>query len=683
MSTSFEDDLHQNLLRAEDDLIDATFAGHTATAAFIDNLSALTQVAKHGITNHLLNASTLALARRVASNISIMADNFHELEPSTREINSRRKADIADVLWRLSLNDPTAAGSTQHRRPPSQSLPSHRASDLFASTSEADVRALPLHIPKAYKWLSRHLHNPYPSAATKADIARQTGVSVKSIDAWFVNIRRRIGWTTIAKRHFGGNRAAMLDCAARAIKEQKAQGTVSEEIVEEFMSMKSNLERLYEGKIEESELAREIEHITNESPNPVTSKSHRKGGNTAKATSKGKRAYEQTRKSKVQLAMRKKKLEWKFSAAPQHSLVDDSPVHFVEDKRDPPKHTRKRRGSSPPTDTDSVHSPYDNAQPRPLKRSRTTSSSEVSFEQSSSSGASTPAPMTPVALPESELALGNWLAFVPYDDDHSKSSPIAPIPVPVSSRKRRLSEADGDYTSRPKRPRGLDATPRLQTVSDPLPLSIPPIDSDFSSILSGIDFSFPDHATLEEPLIQDNLEFTMFDGWADVLNDKSCSGLLHSSPARPEPSVIPVQELEISVMDMPSIPPIPQGKSESFSDPLLDEESLMEFLRQLSSPLSASVCTSPHDENSDSSLPLPWTGTIPSEVASLPELSHHENTLALFPLSTPVDHIPSAKSPSPTPANVNTVDAERDAKLERLRRLREEANQLEKDLSRS
>ncbi|KNC79027.1 hypothetical protein SARC_08568 [Sphaeroforma arctica JP610] len=41
------------------------------------------------------------------------------------------------------------------------------------------------------KWLKGHIHKPYPTTAEKEQLAAQTGNSLKQINYWFINARRR------------------------------------------------------------------------------------------------------------------------------------------------------------------------------------------------------------------------------------------------------------------------------------------------------------------------------------------------------------------------------------------------------------------------------------------------------------------------------------------------------------
>ena len=84
----------------------------------------------------------------------------------------------------------------------------------------ADVSAtLPPYIRSAYTWLLSNLHNPYPSKEKKAAITEESGSSLKDIDNWFINVRRRIGWNKLRSKHFENKRSKIVSAATRFFKE--------------------------------------------------------------------------------------------------------------------------------------------------------------------------------------------------------------------------------------------------------------------------------------------------------------------------------------------------------------------------------------------------------------------------------------------------------------------------------
>ncbi|CAE6412504.1 unnamed protein product [Rhizoctonia solani] len=100
-----------------------------------------------------------------------------------------------------------------------------------------------------------HLGNPYPTTVQKHQILKQSSpdFTLRSLNLWFVNIRRRSKWMDIFKNHAGSKRDAMQDLVARV--EAQVAGRpapnplpsgavppgcrVDETIVEEIMAMRA------------------------------------------------------------------------------------------------------------------------------------------------------------------------------------------------------------------------------------------------------------------------------------------------------------------------------------------------------------------------------------------------------------------------------------------------------------
>ncbi|KDN41475.1 hypothetical protein RSAG8_07425, partial [Rhizoctonia solani AG-8 WAC10335] len=100
-----------------------------------------------------------------------------------------------------------------------------------------------------------HLGDPYPTTVQKHQILKQSSpeFTLRSLNLWFVNIRRRSKWMDIFKKHAGSKRDAMRDLVARV--EAQVAGRpapnplpsgaappgckVDEAIVEEVMAMRA------------------------------------------------------------------------------------------------------------------------------------------------------------------------------------------------------------------------------------------------------------------------------------------------------------------------------------------------------------------------------------------------------------------------------------------------------------
>ncbi|QRW12069.1 homeobox KN domain protein [Ceratobasidium sp. AG-Ba] len=100
-----------------------------------------------------------------------------------------------------------------------------------------------------------HLGDPYPTTVQKHQILKQSSpdFTLRSLNLWFVNIRRRSGWMNIFKKHAASKREAMRDLVARV--EAQVTGRpapnplpsgatppgfkVEQEIVDEIMAMRA------------------------------------------------------------------------------------------------------------------------------------------------------------------------------------------------------------------------------------------------------------------------------------------------------------------------------------------------------------------------------------------------------------------------------------------------------------
>ncbi|KAG8689427.1 hypothetical protein FRC11_002644 [Ceratobasidium sp. 423] len=100
-----------------------------------------------------------------------------------------------------------------------------------------------------------HLGDPYPTTVQKHQIIKQSspGFTLRSLNLWFVNIRRRSKWMDIFKKHAGSKRDAMRDLVARVEAQVAGRPTpnplpsgaappgckVDQTIVEEVMAMRA------------------------------------------------------------------------------------------------------------------------------------------------------------------------------------------------------------------------------------------------------------------------------------------------------------------------------------------------------------------------------------------------------------------------------------------------------------
>ncbi|KAI8393636.1 uncharacterized protein BYT42DRAFT_551724 [Radiomyces spectabilis] len=103
--------------------------------------------------------------------------------PPPAALTTRRRS-------RLRLSKPSLSADPMVHRVPS---PPAAVDDV----KPAGVKRRRGNLPKAVtavlrEWLSQHKKHPYPSEEEKANLARQTNLTLNQISNWFINARRRI-----------------------------------------------------------------------------------------------------------------------------------------------------------------------------------------------------------------------------------------------------------------------------------------------------------------------------------------------------------------------------------------------------------------------------------------------------------------------------------------------------------
>jgi len=114
-------------------------------------------------------------------------------------------------------------------------------------------RAIPSYVWPSWRWLLDNLHNPYPSKSVRATISHQTHSPMKDIDAWFSDVRKRIGWNSIRRKHFS-NRHDLIEAATDFFQkhspEQKRDHSVrvNSDVFPHFAAMELSAKALYDGR---------------------------------------------------------------------------------------------------------------------------------------------------------------------------------------------------------------------------------------------------------------------------------------------------------------------------------------------------------------------------------------------------------------------------------------------------
>ncbi|KAF4573177.1 TALE/M-ATYP homeobox family protein [Pleurotus pulmonarius] len=407
-----------------------------------------------------LDSGTAALAHAAASRVEALASGFLTLKSQTNTLMDELMVDVQSILGQLNLSEVSP--------PPLHTSPTTSRSSTINTTSST----CPPYIAPAYKWLLKNIRSPYPSKETKELISRGTGTSLQNIDAWFLNARRRIGWTRISKKYFGGSKADTVAAAFRALNDdiKPATGSIDDEaartplpgnIQMAFVEMEDAAKRLYSEKFNKSELAGTLDRMVKDMTDS-DKKRRRDERKKSKALEKlnGEREREDKRNRDAQ--RRWKEAEEGYPSEPESSKgrfeTPCSAESQDEEAFTPPLPIVGRKRTSSHDSSDEREAPDE----RPAKRSRILSVSSSCASVDDLSSVNRQDSLDPFPLSPSSTACSTPPPSTPSEN----TTTSLPLENASPKRKRRLSDADAEPRS--KRPMPL-VRPRLQVVSDPLP----------------------------------------------------------------------------------------------------------------------------------------------------------------------------------------------------------------------
>lgn len=184
----------------------------------------------------------------VASRSARIASCFLELEKVNQDLESKLRNDFNNILNsmdKLSLS-PTP-------QPPSPSLdPQTRTVSPIHNSSFTSA---------AYSWLLENIASPYPSSTVKASLSERYNCTLSSVNTWFVNARRRMGWTVLCRDYFNNCRADTLDAAYRALIDEDPNRPLPPDVIHAFITVKVAAEGLYSSTFTKSALASDLDAV--------------------------------------------------------------------------------------------------------------------------------------------------------------------------------------------------------------------------------------------------------------------------------------------------------------------------------------------------------------------------------------------------------------------------------------
>ncbi|KAG1828110.1 homeodomain protein 1 [Suillus variegatus] len=651
-------DIRQRFQQAEEILLDSILRDDDSFESFQSSLHADFSCC---LAAGELSNDTILLANMVASRVAIIANCFLDFQ-KTREDSTNQFLEgvgsILDDFGRISISPPSM--------PTAQIAPSPDSS-------------LPPFIELAYKWLLASIHNPYPSSNTKENIASSSRCSISSVAAWFISARRRIGWTTICRKHFNNCRADTVDAASRALVKEDPSRVLAPAIFHDFQQMKAATQDLYASTFTKSALAGDLDAVVKDMTEDDRLRLEQEKKKRAQDERKRREEEKEMRRIQRALGRQAQKAHTAFASypSPRHSrspspvpTLEESWTDGSEDEEEdfiPPVLAGRKRCAS--VSSESIDHRQSSCSDRPMKRLRS---------------AKVPTPLADTSALPSPLSSSGGL------DGNDEVQIIAPQPSSESSRKRRLSDADAHAV--PKRPRDLHVGPRIHAVSDPLPkVSI--------ALESNIDNWFQTNF-FEIPGPVENVGFDQFAPVdIEVFNEYTFPDTQTNSIEQPfqkyiQPSLVDLTSFEAKManLEVPSHAPVPD-----LSD--LDNFNFFNAVSTIPPNYSGEAVGASAGIDTTFQPPVDLINLVPSDPFSWTDLLNSEqpflSDIHQFSLPSSCDdfsqllpeidlsalQLPPLLHAPPQHQSLSSADGARLAKLEQLRLLREQTRILEQDLA--
>nr|AGS09186.1 b1 homeodomain mating type protein [Heterobasidion irregulare] len=422
--------LYHRLEQAQSAILSSAAGGPAALLDFQNSWRELTNDLDREVRLHRVDDAVLTMAQSTASIVSTLASSFLSLDSCANDLFTKLSKGLEDTLDN---------------------------SRLPSSTDLTPTEAV-------HSWLLENLHNPYPSASMKKELAASCGTTVEYIASLFNDTRERIGWTTLARHRFEGKRSSIIDAAYRALITPDPTRPLPVDLENAFAIIKKNLEtfqiynnatslattdinnvraegwsaEIYDGQAVREELARGLDGADQKSDLTLGDPRATPGSSPRLSPLEWYETEEEEDTTPPPpIAGCKRRADVDLEADPISYSSKGTSYRSLKRRRSEPPSTDNQVLSSPVLTVTGVQAPH-------VKPAISSIPSPDSLPSMLLEGSSIPTSSSSLAI--------------------QSSSPLAAVP----SRKRRLSEASCDII--PKRPRHIRNGHRMQTVSDPLPL---------------------------------------------------------------------------------------------------------------------------------------------------------------------------------------------------------------------
>lgn len=260
-----EGELYEKLLAIRHEQLEFSNNDTEVPLAYFERTLDVQNFAKKVMAQLPLTKETVALLRRVTLTDIITSKFMLKLRKITRSVGEAAERDMQSAMAKLSLYDIgelDKRGTSIDNNCPASEQP-YKVSETQVGGTDTE-RSKDMGLRQMHEWSLNHLYDPYPSLKMKKIFANGTLMTEEQVGAWFMRLRRKIGWTKIVKEHFARDRAFAIDSARLVLFEgKKAGGQVSKVVYDAFIAMKAKAEGILSSS-NPNEIEEHIDHLIEE-----------------------------------------------------------------------------------------------------------------------------------------------------------------------------------------------------------------------------------------------------------------------------------------------------------------------------------------------------------------------------------------------------------------------------------
>jgi hypothetical protein len=196
-----------------------------------------------------VNGEMIKLIHDSSHNQQIIAQSVVEIEDQAAKKILQLEATLDSMALASADGEPDSHSGNQPgkrsretgNRSSHSSLASDSDSTIFAPNGLPDDEEADEHLRD---WFTNHLAYPFPDKPTKSTLSLTTGLDIRQLNTWFINMRRRSGWTDYLRSYASGNKQRFVEMLSVALR-----GEGDEKLQEVVQGMKRYVERRPRGKV--------------------------------------------------------------------------------------------------------------------------------------------------------------------------------------------------------------------------------------------------------------------------------------------------------------------------------------------------------------------------------------------------------------------------------------------------